>query len=221
VAAVFSRRTVTQLPVTGRNPGQIRRTAGEILRRAEFRPAKRSWWSAVVHWVLREIGKLLGRLLGLGRGSGAAAWIAVAVLAVIVGLIGVLAVRFWVRRPSDPSRAVVVTAATAGRSAVDWRAEAARHEREGRWPDALRCRYRALVADLAGRGVIEEVPGRTAGEYRWAVQATNPAVAVDFAGATELFEDAWYGDRSTGPADQTQFDELAGRVLTAVPAGSR
>jgi Domain of unknown function (DUF4129) len=218
VAVVVLRRTVSQLTVPHHDPAQVRGAARAILRRAEFQPAKRSWWSAAVHWVLHELGQLFGRLLGLG-GGGATAWIAVAVLAVLVGLIGVLAVRFWVRLPADPSRPVVVTATTAGRSAVDWWAEAARHERDGRWRDALRCKYRALVADLAGRGVVEEVPGRTAGEYRSAVQATIPTVAIDFSGATDLFEDAWYGDRPTGPADQTRFDELAGRVLATVSVG--
>jgi hypothetical protein len=131
---------------------------------------------------------------------------------------GVLAVRFWVRLPADPSRQVVVTEETAARSAVDWRAEAARHERDRRWRDALRCRYRALVADLAWRGLVEEVPYRTAGEYRDLMGARAPAAAGDFNGATELFEDAWYGDRPSGPGDQAIFDDLAGRILTTVSA---
>ena len=111
MTAVWSRRNVTQLPVPHHDPAGVRDSARAILRRAEFQPAKRSWWSAAVHSVLQELGKLLGRLLGLGGGSGATAWVAVAVLTVIVGLIGVLAVRFWVRLPADPSRPVVVTAA--------------------------------------------------------------------------------------------------------------
>jgi hypothetical protein len=219
VAAVVLWRTVAQLPVPRQDPAQIRDAARSILRRAEFLPDKRSWWSAAIDWLFKHVGRLLGRLLGLGRGSGATAWIVVAVLALIVGLVGVLAVRFWVRLPADPSQSVVVTAGSAGRSAVDWWAEAAEHERQGRWRDALRCRYRALVAELAGRGVVEEIPGRTAGEYRSAVRATLPAVATDFSGATDLFEDAWYGDRPTGPSDQTHFDELAGRVLATVGGG--
>jgi hypothetical protein len=214
-------RTVGRLPVPHQDPGQIRSEARSILRRPEFRPSKRSWWSAAIHWVVTEIGKLLDRLFGLGGGSALAGWVAVAALVVVIGLLALLVVRFWVRMPADPSRQVVVTASTAGRSAVDWRAEAASHERAGRWRDALRCRYRALVADLAGRGLVEEIPGRTAGEYRGAVQTTAPAVAADFTDATELFEEAWYGDRPTGLADQASFDELAGRVLTGVAAGPR
>jgi len=203
------------------DPIQVRSAARAILRRAEFQPAKRSWWSAAWNWLLREVAKLLGRLLGLAGGSGAMPWLVVAVLAVVVGLMAVAAVRAWSRLPAGPSTRVVVTASTAGRSAIDWWAEAARHERDGRWRDALRCKYRALVADLAGRGVVEEVPGGTAGEYRSVVQASIPAVAADFSGATDLFEGAWYGNRPTAQADQTHFDELARRVLATAPASRR
>jgi hypothetical protein len=218
---VLLRPTAGPLPVPQPDPAQVRAQARALLRRAEFRPARRSWWSAAIHWLLKEAGKLLGDLFGIGGGSGIGAWLAIAVLAVIIGLVVLLVVRSWVRMPSDPSRPVFVTAATAGRSALDWRAEAAAHERARRWRDALRCRYRALVADLARRGVIEEIPGRTAGEYRGAVRTTLPAVAGDFAGATELFEAAWYGDRPTGPGDQATFDQLADRVLTGASAAPR
>ena len=217
-AAVLLPRTAGQLPVPHHDPAQVRGAARAILKRPEFHPPKRSWWSAAIAWVFRELGKLLSKLLGLGGGSGAGAWIPVVVIAAVLVVIGVLVVRYSVRMPRDPSRPVVVTVSTAGRSAVDWRAEAARHEREGRWRDALRCRYRALVADLARRGVVEEVPGRTAGEYRAAVAASVPYAGADFTGATELFENAWYGDRPTGPDNQTEFDVLADRVLTSVGA---
>jgi len=104
------------------------------------------------------------------------------------------------------------------RSAAEWRAEAAAHEAAGRWRDALRCRYRALVAELAGRGLVEEIPGHTSGEYRQDVKVVFPAASVAFDGATDLFEQAWYGDRPTGRDEQAAFDDLARRVL--IPAGA-
>jgi Domain of unknown function (DUF4129) len=220
-ATVLVRWAVATLPVPHHDPLQVRGAAQDILRRAEFQPSKRSWWSAAIHWVLHGLGQLLGRLLGIGGGSGVQGWLAVAALVAVVVVVVLLAVRYWVPLARNPSRPVVMTAARRGRSAVDWRAEAARHERDGRWRDALRCRYRALVADLAGRGVVEEVPGRTAGEYRAEMQARAPAVATEFAGATALFEDAWYGDRPTGPDEQAHFDELAGRVVGSLTAGPR
>ena len=61
---------------------------------------------------------------------------------------------------------VVLRSHGGARTAAQWRAEAAAHDAAGRWREALRCRYRALVAELAGRGLVEEIPGRTSGEYR-------------------------------------------------------
>jgi hypothetical protein len=216
---VFVKWGIATLPVPHHDPAQVRGAAQDILRRAEFQPSKRSWWSAAIHWVLHELGRLLGRLVGIGGGSGVEGWVAVAVLVAVVVVVVLLALRSWGPLVRDPSRPVAIVAATRGRSAVDWRAEAARHEREGRWRDALRCRYRALVADLAGRGVVDEVPGRTAGEYRAEMQVRAPSVAAEFAGATALFEDAWYGDRPTGADDQARFDQLAGLVVTGVSVG--
>ena len=100
------------------------------------------------------------------------------------------------------------------RSAREWRAEAEVHERAGEWKAALRARYRSLVADLAARGLLDEIPGRTAGEYRVEVAEAVPRVASEFAGATELFERAWYGNRPTGADEAARFRELEQRVLT-------
>jgi len=99
------------------------------------------------------------------------------------------------------------------RTADDWRAEASTHEKQGQWRAGIRCRYRALVADLAQRGLVDEVPGRTTGEYRAEVGDNVPKIAPEFSGATELFEAAWYGNRPTGEHESARFRELADRVL--------
>jgi hypothetical protein len=66
--------------------------------------------------------------------------------------------------------------------------------------------------------VVEEVPGRTSGEYRGEVGRNLPTSADAFAGATELFERAWYGRRPTGADDAARFRDLARRVLEGAPA---
>jgi hypothetical protein len=70
------------------------------------------------------------------------------------------------------------------------------------------------VADLAGRGLVEEVPGRTTGEYRAQVTRSVPAAAPDFSTASDLFERAWYGAADTGPEDAERLRQLSDRVLT-------
>lgn len=207
------------LPAPSLDPARVRDLTKEILRRPEFRPPRRSLLQAVWHWLATQLDKLLGRIFG-GSGGGppwAALLVVGVVAAVVVGLVVMTAGRR--RRGGRHRREPVVVLRGHGpaRSPAQWRAEAAAHEAAGRWRDALRCRYRALVAELAGRGVVEEIPGRTSGEYRQDVSVKVPAAGAAFDGATDLFEQAWYGDRPTGRDEQTTFDDLARRVL--VPAG--
>jgi hypothetical protein len=111
-----------------------------------------------------------------------------------------------------PTQALATRAAPR-RTAVDWRKEAERLEQAGEWKGGLRCRYRALVAELVERDILRDVPGRTAGEYRAELRDHAPGAAVPFAGASELFERAWYGDLPTGPDETERFRALADDVL--------
>ncbi|MDQ6928027.1 MAG: DUF4129 domain-containing protein, partial [Actinomycetota bacterium] len=150
----------------------------------------------------------LGKL-GVGGSASIVAWL---ILAVALAIIGFFVFRFARGVTTDAtSRAEAATARL--RTADDWRAEASAHEKQGHWRAGLRCRYRALVADLAQRGLVDEVPGRTTGEYRAEVGENVPKVAPEFSGATELFEAAWYGNRPTGEQESARFRELADRVL--------
>jgi Domain of unknown function (DUF4129) len=211
-------RLVTPLPSPQVDPGNVHQATRDILGRAEFRPPRRSLPSAAWHWISTQIGKLLGHLFGLGGGRAVTGAVVGAALLALVGFMVWLAVRHWTGLGSRASApAFSVATGWRARSSAEWRAEAAALEAAGRWREALRARYRALVADLAGRGLVEEIPGRTAGEYRRMVDRTAPAVAAPFDEATGLFEETWYGARHSGPDDQARFDQLAGRVL----AGSR
>jgi hypothetical protein len=103
------------------------------------------------------------------------------------------------------------------REPIDWRAEADQHRGAGRYRDALRCRYRALVGDLARRGLLDEIPGRTTGEERRQMSRSSPAVVPGFTAAADLFDDAWFGHVVVGQADDDRFqnyerDVLAGAV---------
>ena len=203
------------LPPPATDAEGIRRAAEEILRRPEFQPPPRSLYQQA----LDKIGELLGEAFNAVVGGTSGALLAWAVLALVVGALGYLVVRGVQsgRRRRAPSAAPVIDVdgdAEIGRSFAAWEAEAARLEGEGRWREALRCRYRSLIAALAGVGVVDEIPGRTAGEYRTLVRGARPHVDEPFAGATDLFERAWYGDEPTGPEESSDFRGLAERVRT-------
>jgi hypothetical protein len=204
---------VGDLPAPARDPERVREAVREVLARPEFRPPDRTLLQRAFDWLLEQAGRLLAEL----GASGAGGILGLAVLALALLGIGLLAARFSRgMTPSPEVRAAVPGAPR--RPAADWRAEAEAHERASAWRAAVRCRYRALVADLAARGLVEEVPGRTAGEYRGEVRRNLPDAAADFAGATELFELAWYGRGETGAGEASRVRELSGRVLQRAPA---
>jgi hypothetical protein len=101
----------------------------------------------------------------------------------------------------------------ASRDPAQWRREAEAHRQAGRFREAIRCRYRALVGDLARRGLIDEIPGRTSGEERAQIATVSPRVAPDFTIAADLFDDAWYGHVRVADDDVARMEALDDRVL--------
>lgn len=114
---------------------------------------------------------------------------------------------------AEPINAVVVDRS---REPVNWRAEAEQHRRAGRYRDALRCRYRALVGDLARRGLVDEIPGRTTGEERAQLRRVRPSANVPFSAAADLFDGAWYGHLPVDESDDDAFQRWEVDVLSEV-----
>ena len=198
---------VGALPEPERSAEEARRVADEVLSDAVFDRPPPGLLERAREWFFERIGEAVEGALGSSR-SGLVGCLVVGALVVAAVL---LVVRFTRGVQRDPGAAS--TASGPRRPATDWLADARAHEAVGEWRAGLRCRHRALVASLAVRGVVDEVPGRTAGEYRVEVARRVPAVALDFDGATSLFELAWYGGREVGADDAGRFTDLADRVL--------
>lgn len=197
-----------QLPEPVHPPEEVRRRAEEIMARPAFRRPEPSLFDRFQDWLAEQLGRLFEALAGGGRGSV----VGLVLLVLALGAVAFFAARF-AGSVGGEVRARPLEADEPVRSATDWLTEAERAEGAGRWKDGVRYRYRALVAGLAQRGVVDEIPGRTAGEYRADVAQSAPAVAADFADVTDLFELAWYGDRPTGPTERDRLERLAARVL--------
>ena len=201
---------VGALPGSERSAEEARRVADEVLADAVFdRPAPGLLVRAR-DWFFDRIEDALEGVLG-SSGSALVGWLIVGALVILAVL---LVVRFTRGAQRDPG-AATTTASGPRRPATDWLAEAGAHEAAGDVRAGLRCRHRALVAALATRGIVDEVPGRTAGEYRVEVARRMPVAAPDFDGATALFELAWYGGRQVGTVETRRFTDLADRVLVA------
>ena len=198
------------LPPSEHDPASVRDLADQILAEARYdEPARVD--PRADHGVARRAAhQPLGSLVG-GGGGTVVAW------AILLGAVGAVSTCSCATAASpsppcaaDPEPEVMVELT---RTAREWRAEADALEAQGRWAEGLRCRHRALVADLVRRGVIPEQAGRTAGEYARDVAARQPDAAPSFAAATELFEAVWYGGAATGPAEAERFRALDARVL--------
>lgn len=192
----------------------MRRAADEILARPEFQEPPRSLYQQALDWLGDLLGEVLGTLIGSGTGS-VLAWLLLLAIAAVVVVLVARTLQRGARLPVGADPGANVITGDERRPAEAWAADAERFEAEGRWRDAVRCRYRALVATLARTGVVEEVPGRTAGEYRTLVRHARPAAAEPFDSATDLFERSWYGNAETGPADASSFRDLAERATTS------
>ena len=205
---------IADLPVPTWSGDEVHRITDRVLSRAEFREPALSPIARARKWLLEQLGHLLARLLDGAQGS-ALGWVVVALL--LAG-VAYLVWRFARSLGRDPHVAVFGGERGRRRSADEWRAEADELAGRGEWRTALRARYRALLAELAARGIVDEVPGRTTGEYLAEVRTGAPAATAPFTVATDLFVLAWYGNEPTGAAQDEQFRDLSRRVVDALRA---
>jgi Domain of unknown function (DUF4129) len=188
-----------------------------VLAREEFQPLRPSIPQLVLESTLDWIERVVRTILDATTGSPITTILLLVVIVGVLAAIGVLLAR-GVRR--NPVRAVVVHG-DIGRSPQDWEAQA--HEAAGRWRQALRSRYRKLLAELAARGLIEEVPGRTSGEYLRESLDALPAAADDLRAVTAAFEGAWYGSREVSASDVAAVRDRTARIVSTrapTPAGT-
>jgi hypothetical protein len=190
------------------SPDEVRRLADEIVARPEFQQPEPS----LLERIRDAFTRWVGELLNAATSGGASSVIGVIVLVALVALVVWLAIRVGRTVQVDGRLPGVTVEGVHRRSPAEWRAEAERQEAEGRWKEALRSRYRALVGDLVAEALLEDVAGRTTGELRADIERTAPDRADDFGAATELFELAWYADRPTGPDENVRFRALADRA---------
>ncbi len=203
--------------MTVADPEELRRVAERVLDEAEFREAE----PGVGERIVDRIGELIGELFGLLGGGGAGGLVGWALIGVAIGGLVWLVVRLVpdARPGSSGSSGVARPGATIDvaedRDPESWDAEAEQHEAAGRWDDALRARYRSLVARLARRGAVRDAPAVTTGEHRSAVDRLEdqpPVQAEVFASTADRFDEVWYGGASAERDDVERTRRLADEV---------
>jgi len=221
-----------RLPPPEHDPAEVDRRIDDILSRPEFQPPERTWlrrvWDGFVEWLRSlfnaddDVPEITEVPVESGGGGGPGALIAYLLLA------AVLLLAAWVvwrlvrdRTPraksdtgGDPGVSIDIDE---HRSAADWRERANELEADGRWKDAVRAWLRWGIAGLVDREVLEDVPGRTTGEYRRYVARHEPDLDADFDRATRLFDEVWYADRAADAESVATMRRHMEAVVDAAP----
>jgi hypothetical protein len=184
-------------------PGQVARALEEAYRGVgQVRPDP---FEAILQWIVEAVGALLHRLSTLvGGAGGALAW-----LLLLIGLagVGVLLLR---RALLVPDRVLADgTARARAAGPTDWARKAEDAVRAGDLREAVRALYLALLASLAGRGLLADAPALTAGETRSAVWRSRPALAPAVVRATESYERVVYGGDEPDERDLEDLRQAA------------
>ncbi len=187
-----------------------RELARQELRRAEYRAAQPS--------LLRRLLSAVGRFLdgALNAAAGAAPGGVLGVLALVLLFVGFVAVVLTRLGPLARARSGDGALFDGRRrlTAAQHRSLAEQAADEGRFADAIRERLRAVVRDLEARGVLDDRPGRTAGEVARDGGRALPGAADQLLRGAVVFDETWYGGR---PADADGYAVLV-EVDTLVSA---
>lgn len=166
----------------------------------------------VVRWVYEHANDLLERAVAQVPGGW---WGLVVLLAIGAGVAALLVWRAGgVRRTGTTGGSLFV-----GRvmTAEEHRRLAEKAAASGRWEDAVRERFRALVRSLEERTVLDPRPGRTADEAAAEAGLLLPVLARDLTSAAETFDAVVYGGRPASSTDDRFMRELDRAVSASQP----
>jgi Domain of unknown function (DUF4129) len=151
--------------------------------------------------VIQAIAQRVGSLVA--SAGSALAWI------VLIGIVVFAAVFLFRSRLVSDRVTRADGARDRGTTSVDWAARAEEALRAGDLNEAVRASYLALLAVLAGRGIVANAPALTAGEARFAVRRLRPGLFPVIARATESYERVVYGGETPDRGDVDHLREAA------------
>lgn len=152
--------------------------------------------------------------------------IALIVIAIILLVLALLLLLRWLGRPrtSKKRKSDDTKRGTAGDSADETLTGAARHRRAaelaagaGDWAEAIRERFRAVIATLDERGLLPERADRTADEAARDAGAILPAHGSILAAAARAFDEVEYGEYIGTPDAYAVISNVDELVRTEQP----
>ncbi len=186
-----------------------RRTATAILHEGRFHaPAVPRPLHSILHAIGSAIAGLGSPLSGVGGAGEVIAWI---VLATLVALVAAVLARRYSRAALAPGNGAPGSRARATELARELERAADRAEREGRFAEAVRLRFRAGLERLSEQGVIAAARSTPTAELSRAVASS------DFETLARRFDEIAYGSAPAGATDAEQ----ARRAWSGLVEGNR
>jgi hypothetical protein len=190
------------------------REAAKELAKPAYGQAGDNLIARAVDRVLTWITDMLGDLTGQSPDGNAGVLMLVGLIVLVVV---VVLWRAGVLRTTRSSKGQVVFESGKPRSAAEYRAQAEAEVAGGNYAAAVRSRFRACVAELTERTVIDERPGRTAYEAVADAGRVVPALRNPLQPAALAFTEVVYGNRPGTPERYAQVvaaDDAARHVST-------
>ena len=168
----------------------------------------------VLNWIVQRVLQVLNDAAAHAPGG----LFGLVVIAAVVVIVGVIIVRRTgrIHRAAGQSAAMFVGRP---RSAAQYRAAADAAASAGRWDEAVRQRFRAVVRSLEERDILDARPGRTAGEAAHEGARVLPSCAVALRAAAHSFDDVAYGGSLGDQRTDTALRDLDRQLARARPAG--
>ncbi|MEU0793157.1 DUF4129 domain-containing protein [Amycolatopsis sp. NPDC005961] len=195
-----------------------RRAAAEELTDPKYRDAQPNFLQQIGQWLGEQLEKLLNGVSSVVPGG---IWGVLLVLVLLIVL--VVVVRLRTGKIARTSRAGGTVFGGRRQSADDYRRSAAEAAAAGRYDDAVRDRFRAVVRALEERALLDARSGRTADEAAAEAGTLLPNVAAELREGARLFDDVHYGGREgteTAYRTLTELDERCGREKPVALAAS-
>ena len=184
-----------------------REEAERELRKARYRFGEESLVQRVIDWLMERIAGLFDDLVRVTPGGLPSLLVIVLVLVALV-----VALRLGLG-PAHLRDALTDRRRGAHAMTPDeYRAEADRLAAEGDLKEAVRARFRAIIRELEQRAVLDERPGRTAGEIAHEGGAAVPGIAADLRSVATTFDRIWYGRHVATAADYTLVRDADDRI---------
>jgi hypothetical protein len=199
--------------VGGVDRAAVDRALEEVFARPELRPPGESWLE-------RQLERLVDLLPGGGALPEAAAWVLVALLALVLSLmLGWLAVqlrRAWAGRAAADTRRAGSTAAApeadVGDTVAGLRRRAGEARSRGDLAEALRLTFFALLVALGRRGGLEYHEAWTARELLARGRPTAEVTSA-LAPLVRWVDERTFGRTGVEPADVDRLETLGARLL--------